>query len=58
MGAAPRLAMGEPNRIRSRITQSLQRADARLSQTMPISKAFSTARVRSRTPSFDKMFET
>jgi hypothetical protein len=27
-------------------------------QTIPISSAFSTARVRSRTPSFDKMLET
>lgn len=34
------------------------RAGARRRQTMPSSNAFSTARVRSRTPSLDRMLET
>jgi hypothetical protein len=34
------------------------RADPPVAQTMPISNALSTARVRSRTPSLDRMFDT
>jgi hypothetical protein len=40
-------------------TRRRQRRDAGVAtQTMPSSNAFSTARVRSRTPSLDKMLET